>query len=396
MTSPQYVRDDHSLRRTLDRFAGEPTIALDTEFLRESTYFPKLCLVQLASDEHRVAVDPFECRDLSPLWELLTDGREVLVHAGRQDLEIVDNLHGSLPSRVFDTQVAASLVGLGHTIGYARLVNACAGVSLKRSEAYTDWSRRPLSEEQIEYALDDVRYLHACRRWLASRLEQLGRSEWAAEEFASVQEAVRTSTSPDSQWQRVSGARSLPADRIVILQAVARWREEESMRRDLPRRRTVPDRALVEIARRVPKSAKQLGRIRGLRGDEVRRSGAAIVDVVREAMKVPEKDWPRWPHPTIRETNPQVQIVATLLDAFVRARAEDVDIASRLLTTRDQLEALVRAYLVDPGDLPTRLPILEGWRREVAGDDILRVLRGELAIRVAAADGAPRLVWGAR
>lgn len=379
-----HIRDDAELGRLVERIAGAGRLALDTEFLRERTYFPKLCLVQLATADLLAAIDPLTCRDLGPLWRLLLDGREVVLHASSQDLEIVQRLAGDLPGRVFDTQIAAAFLGLGDSIGYARMVEILVGEAPRRSEAYTDWTERPLRPEQLEYALDDVRYLLACADTLDERLEKRGRREWVREELEAVTAAVCHSPEPTQQWSRVSGARGLPARALVVLREVAAWREREAVRRDEPRQRLVPDRVLLEIARRAPRNETQVRRLRGLHPREADRSMGDILEAVARGLAVPEADWPSFPALPPRVDATGVEAVASLLDAALRDRASELELASRLVGTRSDLELLVRLEL--GGSIEEHgaaaLPMLRGWRRTVAGDDLLALLRGETALRV--------------
>lgn len=368
-------------------------IAVDTEFLRERTYFPRLCLVQVATADVLAIVDPLTGLDLAPLWEGLLSGAELVLHAATQDLEIVQRHAGGLPERIFDTQVAAAFVGIGDSVGYSKLVDRLLGHGPGRSEAYTDWSRRPLTDRQREYALDDVRWLLQCRDLLAERLESHGRSEWTGEEFGLLLGSIAHSPDPHEQWRRVSGARGLPDRYLPVLREVTAWREREAVRRDIPRQRVVADRVLVEIARRAPGDLEQLKGLRGMPAREAERSARWILAAVQTGQELPREEWPAWPQLPALGNGPTVDALASLLDAVMRTLALDLEISSRLLGTRADLERLVKLELAgsleqDAGDVG----LLTGWRYEVAGRHLVEVLRGGRAARVERRGGELHLV----
>lgn len=397
MDAPRIVRDAGELEELVGQLEASSRLALDTEFLTEKNYFPRLCLIQVAAGDVVAAIDPLECTDLGPFADLLASGVELVLHAGEQDLPILTRAGGSVPETVFDTQIGAAFLGLGDSIGYARLVETCCGVRLKRSRAYTDWSRRPLDTEQIEYALDDVRYLQQCHDHLVRELESRERLGWVREECAAARASALEVIEPEDRWRRISGARRVDGLELALLQDLAAWREREAMRRDVPRGRIMPDRVVVEIARRKPEEAGRLEGMRGLHPREARRSGEAIVDVVRRARKRPPADWPAWPDRPELADDSGVPVVATLLDAFLRARAAELELSSRLLANRRDLEKLVRMWLtaaergVDPAATGASVPLLEGWRRQVAGEPMLGVLRGEVRLGVSRGGGGLRV-----
>lgn len=386
MVDTQHVRDDRALERLAARLRGVDRVAVDTEFLRERTYYPKLCLVQVGTPEVLAVVDPLTVRDMTPLWNVLTGDVELLLHAATQDLEIIQRAAGALPRRVFDTQVAAAFLGWGGSVGLGRLVQRCTGTSLKHSEAYTDWARRPLRPRQIEYALDDVRFLHDCHGRLVAELQERGRLQWVREELELRLGRIEHTPDPSRRWRRVSGARKLRGRRLAALRELATWREREAIRRDVPRKRVVPDRALVEMARRSPGTLADLERIRGLHPKEVQRSGEALLERIAEAASMPEADWPTWPA-SARRPDPGTEAVVSVLDGFLRQRALDLDLSVRLLGSKSDLTAVAHRETADvaPEEEPE---LLHGWRYDVAGEDILRVLRGEVALRVGR-DGGP-------
>jgi len=379
MRQLHYIRDEDALADLAGQLAGVERIALDTEFMRERTYYAKLCLVQLATPDLLAVVDPLAVSDLRPLWDVVTGGAEIVFHAAGQDLEIIAGLARGLPQRHFDTQVAAAFVGYGDSIGYSRLVDRVIGHTPGHSEAYTDWTRRPLSQDQIDYALDDVRYLLEITEKLESELRDTGREAWVREELVAVIDSVRPEAEPDEMWRKVRGARGLRGRKLAVLQEVAAWREREAQARDIPRQRVVADRVLAEIAKRAPKQPAQIERLRGLHPREASRSSKAILEAVRRGVDRPEADLPDWGAAAPHVKDARVEMIAALLDAVLRGVAAKMNLSSRLLANRRDLEALARYRLAGSADTPN-LPVLSGWRRESVGERLLQVLRGELAV----------------
>ena len=358
-----YLHDTAELRALTDRARAHGRIALDTEFMREKTYWAKLCLVQIAVGEESAIVDPLEMKDLSPLLEVLADDSVLkIVHAGSQDLEIFYRLAGCAAGPVFDTQV-----------GYARLMKDLFDVDIDKSDTFTDWARSPLTPAQIEYALNDVRYLDAAYLELASRLERDGRAPWLADDLARLSDPRTYAIEPEQQFRRLKRISSLSRRQLGVLQHVAAWREREAMRRDLPRRWVVGDETLVEVARRRPTDTAALADIRGLNPRGLGDGGAGLIAAVREGIATPEDDLPRI------ERKPRaivdVEGVVELMGALVRVRASEHGIAVPLLATRGDLERLASGERED-------CPLLAGWRRAIVGDDLVALADGMLALRV--------------
>jgi len=381
MRQLHYIRDARALAGLVERLAGTERIALDTEFMRERTYYAKLCLVQLATADVLAVVDPLAVSDLGPLWDVVTGGPEIVLHAAGQDLEIIAGLSGGVPRRHFDTQVAAAFVGYGDSIGYSRLVDRVIGHTPGHSEAYTDWTRRPLSQDQIDYALDDVRFLLEITEKLESKLREAGREAWVREELTSIMDAVQPEAQPDDMWRKVRGARGLRGRKLAVLQEVAAWREREAQARDIPRQRVVADRVLAEIAKRAPKEPAQVERLRGLHPREAKRSSKAILEAVRRGLDRPEAEVPDWGKTAPHVKDARVEMIAALLDAVLRGVADKMNLSSRLLANRRDLEALARYRLAGEEDVPD-LPVLSGWRRDSVGERLLQVLHGELAVAI--------------
>jgi ribonuclease D len=354
-------------------------VALDTEFLRERTYRARLCLVQLATPTTVHLVDPLVDIDLRPIAELIADPSiEVIVHAGRQDFELFVERYGVTPTRIFDVQLAAGFVGLGASLPYGRLVEETAGVQLVKGESYTDWCRRPLTNAQLSYAADDVRYLFAATDHIKERLNYLGRTSWVEEEMRMFEDPTMYATDPSDAWRRVSGRGGLSGRQLAVLREAAMWREEAAARRDIPRGWVIKDPTLVELARKAPTSVGGLKNIRGMNAREAERSGRDVVDAIRRGLDSPPVKLP--PSPP-RAALARSRMLSGLADAIVRARCEHHQIAPELVATRGELEALlVDAFKHDPS--PAQHRLLQGWRRELAGDAVLALAWGRLAVRV--------------
>ena len=353
-------------------------VALDTEFMREKTYRARLCLVQLATSQALFVIDPLAKLDISEIGGLVADpGVEVVVHAGRQDLELFHELFGALPRNVFDVQVAAGFAGYGANLPYGRLVGEVAGVRLEKGESYTDWCRRPLSRAQIKYAGDDVRHLLEIATRLKERLEELGRLEWAREEMAALEDPAAYEFAPGEAWRRVSGRGSLSGRQTAILKELAHWREESAARRDVPRGWIVRDQTLIEIARRAPSSPGALKSIRGFNAREADRSARDIFAAIERGRKAPVVESAR---PLPRSATVKARMVSGLADAVVRSRCERAGIATELVATRGELEALLADYFAEGKDAEGHR-LLKGWRRELAGAAVLDLAQGKIAAR---------------
>lgn len=369
-----YVSDDAALRTLVESIRGANAIAIDTEFMREKTYFARLCLIQVATDEVVAAIDPFAVKDLGPLFELMRDDRCMKVfHAGSQDLEIFYRLMGEVPAPVFDTQIAATLAGLPTQVGYQQLIRSLVGVELEKAHTFTDWARRPLSEDQVEYALDDVRYLTRAYRMLVETLDRGGRLSWLAEDFDHMADPATYDLVPEEQFRRVKRASVLDRRSLAVLREVAAWREREAQERDLPRRWLVSDESLLEIARRAPGDRAALSVVRGVNDQVVRRSGEAILDAVKRGVALPDDELPRI---TKRErVHGAVDELADLMSALVRLRAKEHDVAPTLLATRDDLERFA-------GGEREGNPLFSGWRHTLIGAELEALLNGEIALAV--------------
>ncbi len=373
-----YVEDQAALRRLVGRLADCERFGLDTEFVGERTYVPQLELIQVAN-EHVCAI--LDCRalgKLDPFLPVLFDQRiEKIFHAGQQDLELFFALTQQVPTPLFDTQVAAAMVGYGAQPGYAPLVERVLGVTVEKTETLTDWTRRPLTAAQLAYAADDVRYLLPLHDHLVHRLEELDRVAWVQEEFRRLeQNAGAGRPAPEAAYRRVRGRGGLRAKGLAILRELAAWRDGEARQRDKPRGSILRDEILVELARRAPTTATMLRGLRGFHSREIERSADQILAAVARALALPKTEWPE-PARTTTESAPTGLV--EVLQAVLRVRAEQAHMAPGLLATTADLEALAVRHGSGGAD---ELPILQGWRRKIAGEHLLRLLEGRAALRV--------------
>jgi len=369
-----YVADPAHLHKLASELTKAPFIAVDTEFMRERTYYPRLCLIQVATESVCAIVDPLEVDDLAPLLDVLADTRIAKVlHAGVQDLEIFYRLMGSVPAPVFDTQVAATLAGFPQQVGYGALVREVTGVTLDKSDTFTDWSKRPLSGTQIEYALNDVRYLPAVYEDLRGRLEKERRLEWLKPDFERLEDPVSYEVVPEDTWRRLKRVSSLNRRQLGVLQAVAAWREREAQRRDIPRKWVIGDESLIEIARRAPSDPDALRQIRGI-GDKLSGKGAeGMLAAVEKGLATPDDQLPGLERRPRRV--PEGDGVVDLLAALVRIRAKQHNVAVPLLASRSDIERLA-------GGERDESPLLTGWRRQIVGEELLELLDGRLSLRI--------------
>ena len=365
------IADNATLAEFCGRMRAERFVAIDTEFMRDRTYYPKLCLVQVAGAQEAVAIDALAPGlDLRPLLDLLADETVLKVmHAARQDLEIFHQL-GQLPRCFFDSQVAAMVCGFGEEVAYDTLVSRLAGAQLDKSSRFTDWSRRPLSPAQIAYALGDVTHLRVIYEKLAARIEQAGRMGWVAEELQGLLRPELYMQPPEEAWRRLK-LRTRDPRFVAIVQALAAWREREAQRRDLPRARILRDDLLMEVAANRPQSVEELRALDRVNLD--RDSGAAVVAAVRGALALPKSALPPLPEVTVlpRGIGPTVDLLRVLL----KLRSEESDVAQRLIASTSDLEAIA---LDDAADVPP----LHGWRREIFGNDALALKAGRIALAI--------------
>ncbi len=370
-----HVRTPEQLDELCGLLRGSPWLALDTEFMRERTYNARLCLLQVCDGKTAASVDPLQVESLAPLLEIIHDPAVTKVfHAARQDLEIFLQLWGRLPAPVFDTQLAATLLGLGEQVGYARLVEELLGVTLDKGHTRTDWSRRPLEEAQLRYALDDVIYLGRIFPLLQQRLQEQGREQWLQEDFRLLSDPATYRLDPDRMWRRVKGWQRLKGVQLAVLQSLAAWREEQARRADKPRRWIIKDDPLLEMARRRPRDTEQLSRIRGLEAGTLKRHGETLVGLIVASTARPRSERPREKAPPPRLT-PNQEAIADLLGCALRLLADEAGITPSALAGRRELERLASGEREG-------LDLLHGWRLKLAGAALLEVLEGKRAPRM--------------
>jgi len=356
-----------------DKIKSQPFVAVDTEFMRETTYWPKLCLIQAAAPSAEATIDPMaEGLDLEPFLEILRDTRILKVfHAARQDVEIFNNLQ-AMPKPLFDTQVAGMAAGFGEQIAYDALVRQMLKIELDKSSRFTDWARRPLTDNQLTYALADVTHLARLYPMLHERLEREGRLAWVTDEMNDLTDPANYDVEPENAWKRLRPRRHT-AKYLAVYRAVAAWRERTAQLRDQPRGRILKDEAIDEIATQSPIDADGLDRLRSVpKGFSGSRFGPDLVAAIREALRDPEAYAPVI-EKARQAASPAAGAVVELLKVLLKARAEESGVASKLIATVSDLEQIAN-------DDEAEVAALKGWRREAFGEDALKLKRGELAL----------------
>jgi ribonuclease D len=369
------IRDSAALAAFCSRQRGADFIAVDTEFMRERTYRPQLCLVQIAGPADSAAIDPLaEGIELAPLYALMADPAILKVfHAARQDIEIFYQLGGAVPIPIADTQVMAMVLGFGEAASYETLASKLANARIDKTQRFTNWSHRPLSERQIAYAMSDVVPLRKVYERLEKKLEKAGRAEWVQEEMAVLSNPATYRTDPDAAWQRLRPRTNKPRY-LAVLRAVAAWREAEADRRNLPRNRVLRDDTLLDIAGQAPTTVEALSRARGIpRGFAESRAGAELIAAIAAAEALPDSECPQLP-PRPGGLNGAGPLV-DLLKVLLKMRCEANEVAQKLVANMADLELIAADDRAD-------VPALQGWRREIFGDDALALKRGTLGLAV--------------
>lgn len=367
------IADTQQLAEFCRRQAGAPFVTVDTEFIRDNTYWPQLCLVQIAGPEAAAVIDPLAPGlDLAPVLALLADrGVLKVFHAARQDVEIFYHLTGKVPEPIFDTQVAAMVCGFGEQASFESLAQKLAGIAIDKSSRFTDWSHRPLSDRQLRYALDDVVHLRPIYERLSRQLEKNGRAAWLSEEMAVLTDPATYRVDPAESWRRLKVRAGKPRF-LAVLKELAHWREEEAQRRDLPRNRLIRDEALLEIAAHIPSTVEELARTRGLsRGIAEGRIGQGVLAAVQRALARPEREWPR-PEPK-PDLPAGLAPLIDLLRVLLKTKCEAEGVAQKLVASAADLELIA-------ADDEARVPALSGWRRTLFGEDALALKHGALAL----------------
>lgn len=370
------ITDNAALAAFCQRQENAAFVTIDTEFMRDKTYWPILCLVQVAGPDEAASIDPLAPGiDLVPLFELLANpGILKVFHAARQDVEIFFHLTGAVPHPIFDTQVAAMVCGFGDAASYETLANKLAGASIDKSSRFTDWSHRPLTDRQLQYALADVVPLRKVYEILSARLAKSGRSSWVAEEMAILTDPATYRLDPNESWRRFK-IRGGNRRYLAILRELAAWRETAAQKRDLPRNRLLRDEAILEIASHPPNIVDDLARIRGLgKGFAEGKLGGEILTAVARARTLPESECPE--PPPRRELAAGLGPLADLLRVLLKLCAEENDVAARLIADSEDLELIA-------GDDAAPVRALQGWRAELFGNDAVDLKHGRLALTAA-------------
>lgn len=377
-----YITTPEQLATLVDQLKDATVLALDTEFVREKTYFHRLGLIQVASDGVCAAIDPIHIANIDPFLDLIRNPNVLKIfHAGRQDLEILNRLCGETLGPVFDTQVAAALVGWGAQISFARIVLKATGKKLHKGETYTDWCRRPLSQDQIDYALDDARLLLPSYEKLLKVLKKCNRLDWVQGEFQSLEDPEKFKLpDPEKQFLKVKSIRNLKPQNLAVLKELAAWREREAVRRDCLAKAVVRDEPLLEIARKAPDQLEALGNIRGFHRKEISKSGKQILQAIQRGKETPEDQIPELPDFDGHATGRGVE---ELLSAYVQIRSDELKIEPSILAQRKHIHDFVKCY-----DQKKNLDdhfLFQSWRRECIGERLFAILDGDMGLAIDAA-----------
>ena len=374
-----YVTTEEELASLVDQLQDCDTLAVDTEFVREKTYFHRLGLIQVASNGLAAAVDPIAIKDLTPLLDLLRQPDKIKVfHAGKQDLEILYKLCGEVVQPLFDTQVAAAMIGWGAQISFAKAVHKVTGKKISKSETYTDWCRRPLRDSQIEYAINDVRYLIPVYEKLVKQLKSKDRLEWVQQELLSIfDEKNFALPDPQSQFLKIKSFRSLKPQNLAVLRELAGWRLEQAVQRDCLAKSILRDEPMLEIARALPRDLKKLGEIRGVHSRELSQNGKHILSLIEKGLQVPESEYPVVPETNNYSTGRGVE---ELLAAYVQIRSQELKVEPHLLADRKQIHSFVKAHELK--DTYKEHSLLQGWRKDLIGNDLHLILEGRQGLGI--------------
>jgi len=389
-TNPiEFINTPDQLIKAAAAMATCPVLCVDTEFHRESTFYPEFALLQIYGNQQCWVIDPITLPDLGPVWELMLNPNILKVfHAARQDVEIIFKAAGGLPLPLFDTQVAAALLGYGQQVGFGNLVQRITKKLLPKGESFTDWKARPLTAKQMAYAADDVIWLMPVYQHLKERLDAEKRSAWLQEEQQTLC-AVETyePNEADAFW-RVKGFNRLKGRHLAVLQEMAAWRERGAQKRDIPRRRMIADEPMLELARRDLLDIETMQRIRGINAGFIKRFGEEIIACWQRGMEMPEEAWPKV---AARKGNsPGTDLRLEMLDTLVRLKAEVGEISGTILASKSDLSALASWGYRCKGE-PPEVACLHGWRYELVGHDLIRLLRGEICLHLNAETGLPEI-----
>ncbi|WP_286183715.1 ribonuclease D [Labrenzia sp. R4_1] len=369
----EVITKTEDLAAACQRLATNDYVTVDTEFLRETTFWPKLCVIQMAGTDMAFIVDALaEGLDLDPFFDLMRDDSVTKVfHAARQDIEIIYHLGGLIPAPLFDTQVAAMVCGFGDSISYDQLVYKVTGARIDKSSRFTDWARRPLTAKQLDYALADVTHLRDAYQFLKANLAEQNRTHWVQDEMTVLTSVATYRTDPDQAWKRLKLRVRKPVE-LAVMMEVAAWRETEAQNRDVPRSRVIKDDAIYELAAQQPVTAEALGRLRTIpRGFERSRNADEILKAVRRALEIPKSELPKLPKG--RQAPDGSAAAVDLLKVLLKLVSEAHGVAAKVIATVDDLEKIA-------ADDNANVAAMKGWRRELFGETALKLKRGEVAL----------------
>lgn len=368
-----YVDSSEKLHELCEKIKDAPLLVLDTEFVREKTYRAKLCLIQIATDNIIACVDPIVLNDISPLMKIINDKSKLkILHSARQDYEIFYDLNNELPSPLFDTQLAASLLGYGEQVGYGALVSKVLGVQLDKAHTRTDWSKRPLSTAQIHYASDDVYYLRQLYPLLKNKLIDQGRENWLDDEFNSLCQPELYITHPEEAWNKVKGINRLRPRQLAAAKNIAQWREEVAIKKDRPRRWILADDILLTAAQLLPKNITQLESVANIKKATIENSGKTILNCIKKALELDETELPSIKKP--KRLTADQEIIADLLMTQIKLVANEQNISPTNIANRKMVEKIIS------GD--TDIPLLKGWRYQLAGKQLQDLLSGKYSLHI--------------
>jgi len=375
----EQIETTESLKLFIDKISEYDWLALDTEFLREKTYYSKLCLVQIQAGEHRACIDPLSINDLTPLYDLLNNPKITKVlHAAHQDLEIFHHLTGQVPSPIFDTQIAAAVLGLGDQMGYARLVEQMLNVSLPKTQTRTDWSRRPLKAAQLEYAIDDVRYLAQIYPMMREQLTSKDRLKWLDKDFERIADPMTYAINARERWKKVRGNQVLKRPQLAVLRELAEWRENLAEKTNRPRKWILSDDILLDLARQQPASKQQLSEIRGLSPERIEKNQARWLSLIQAGQNVPEADMPELPRS--KKPTPTQNLLIDVLMIVVQIQAKKHGITPTVIASRKQIANMVQAGKSKFSDDWHGALVNQPFEDIISGRKIIRVVNGKVVL----------------
>lgn len=366
----EYIDTTEKLRGFAIKISNASWIALDTEFLREKTYYAKLCLIQIEAEGKRACIDPLLIDDLTPLNNLLGDPNIIKVfHAAHQDIEILSQVTGVMPAPIFDTQVAASVLGYGDQMGYARLVEQMLNVKLSKTQSRTDWTRRPLKKIQLEYAIDDVRYLAQIYPKMLEALTSRSRLNWLNKDFSRAVDPKTYALNPREHWKKVRGNQVLNSQQLAVLREFASWREEKAEKSDVPRKWIISDDILLDFARQQPSSPEAIGDIRGINPAQIKKHHKQWLSLIKKAQSLPESEWPI--PPRSKKPTANQNLLIDLLMLVIQLQAKKHGLTAAAIATRKQVATMVQAH---------KSRLSDDWRGELVNNEFAQIISGEMVL----------------